>query len=248
MANDPQETPPGRRLAVATAVVLLHVLALGGLLSLEIRPVEVAERPPLDIVFIEPIRPPAPAPEPPPPAPRPPPSPPPPPPPKAQAPKPPSAPAPRAKAPPPPPRPAQTPPPVPKPEPALPQPEPPAPLPSESPRPVPVPVPAPLPAAPPALPPVAAPAAPPQPARLEIGLACPTQVAPQMPRRALIEGIEGVVRAQARIRGGRVLEVEILSGPPVFHPAVRSAMLQYRCTSPGDAEVLAVQEFQFRVE
>ncbi len=69
-----------------------------------------------------------------------------------------------------------------------------------------------------------------------------------MPRRALLDGIGGVVRAQARIRHGRVLEVQILSGPPVFHQAVRSAMLQYRCVARGDEEVLAVQEFRFEVE
>ena len=68
-----------------------------------------------------------------------------------------------------------------------------------------------------------------------------------MPRRALRDGISGVVRAQATIRDGVVREVTILSGPRVFHAAVRDAMLQYRCTAtPG--EVVATQEFEFKVE
>lgn len=68
-----------------------------------------------------------------------------------------------------------------------------------------------------------------------------------MPRRALREGIGGVVRAQAMIRGGVVQEVTILSGPRVFHAAVRNAMLQYKCSS-GAGEVVATQEFEFKIE
>ncbi len=68
-----------------------------------------------------------------------------------------------------------------------------------------------------------------------------------MPRRALQEGLGGVVRAQAVIRNGAVVEVTVLSGPRIFHAAVRAAMLQYRCVSGAD-EVIAVQEFAFRVE
>ena len=68
-----------------------------------------------------------------------------------------------------------------------------------------------------------------------------------MPRKALQDGTTGVVRAQALIRDGVVKEVTILSGPRVFHAAVRAAMLQYKCTAePGD--VLATQEFGFKIE
>ena len=100
-------------------------------------------------------------------------------------------------------------------------------------------------------PPPPAPPAPPAPkpvsSRAEIGVACPTQVKPEMPRKALQDGSEGVVRAQALIRDGVVREVTILSGPRIFHAAVRAAMLQYKCVSePGD--VLAPQEFVFKVE
>ncbi len=55
------------------------------------------------------------------------------------------------------------------------------------------------------------------------------------------------MRAQAVIRNGAVVEVTVLSGPRIFHAAVRAAMLQYRCVSGAD-EVIAVQEFAFRVE
>ncbi|MBI5276545.1 MAG: energy transducer TonB [Burkholderiales bacterium] len=107
---------------------------------------------------------------------------------------------------------------------------------------------------PPTAPAVIAPPAPPAPpapapvgpTRQEMGVACPTQVKPEMPRRAIQQRTEGVVRAQALIRNGKVVEVTILSGPQVFHSTVRDAMLQYQCVS--GAEVLATQEFAFRVE
>lgn len=96
-------------------------------------------------------------------------------------------------------------------------------------------------------PPVEAPPAPPRPARTEISVACPTQVPPEMPRAAVREGTTGVVRAQALIRDGAVREVTILSGPRVFHSAVRSAMLQYKCVSDA-SEIVATQEFVFKLE
>ncbi|MDB5945312.1 MAG: hypothetical protein JWQ33_338 [Ramlibacter sp.] len=114
---------------------------------------------------------------------------------------------------------------------------------------VPTPPPAPPVIAPPAPAPAPAPAEakPAGPGRAEMGIACPTQVKPEMPRRAIQDGTEGVVRAQALIRDGVVKDVTILSGPRVFHAAVRAAMLQYKCASqPGD--VLAPQEFTFKVD
>ena len=95
---------------------------------------------------------------------------------------------------------------------------------------------------PPAPPPVAA-----GPKRTTIGLACPTQVPPEMPRKALQDGTEGVVKAQIHIKGGQIVDVTILSGPRVFHAAVKAAMLQYKCVS-GDGEVIATQEFNFKLE
>ena len=68
-----------------------------------------------------------------------------------------------------------------------------------------------------------------------------------MPRRAMQDGTEGVVRAQALIRDGVVKEVTILTGPRVFHAAVRNAMLQYKCTSES-GDVLATQEFLFKMD
>jgi protein TonB len=78
----------------------------------------------------------------------------------------------------------------------------------------------------------------------DVVLACPGQVAPAMPAMAIRGGVSGVVVAQAAIAAGKVREVTILSGLPVFHNAVRAAMLQYRCVSNA-TEVTVTQEFRF---
>ncbi len=94
-----------------------------------------------------------------------------------------------------------------------------------------------------------APPAPPKPAanRSDIGVACPTQTKPEMPRKALQDGSEGVVKAQALIKDGSVRDVTILSGPRIFHAAVKAAMMQYKCTTDS-GEILATQEFIFKQE
>ena len=107
-------------------------------------------------------------------------------------------------------------------------------------------------ATPPPTPAVIAPppvAAPPRPApnRQDLRVACPTQVPPEMPRKAIQDGSEGVVRAQALVKNGAIQEVTILSGPRVFHAAVKAAMMQYKCTADA-TEVLATQEFVFKIE
>jgi protein TonB len=108
----------------------------------------------------------------------------------------------------------------------------------------PVPIAPPAPQAPPVQVVASAPAGP---RKLDIGVACPTQVKPEMPAKALRDGATGTVKASARIQGGKVVEVSILSGPKIFHESVRQAMLQYQCAA-SDAEVTAVQEFKFAVE
>jgi protein TonB len=104
---------------------------------------------------------------------------------------------------------------------------------------------------PPTAPTVIAPPPPPVvasgPVRREIAVVCPTQVRPEMPKRAQQDGIEGTVRAQVLIRNGAVVRVDILSGPPVFHAVVREAMLNYRCAK-DEADALAVQEFTFKLD
>jgi protein TonB len=95
-------------------------------------------------------------------------------------------------------------------------------------------------------PPVAAPPRP-APNRQDLRVACPTQVPPEMPRKAIQDGSEGVVRAQALVKNGAVQEVTILSGPRVFHAAVKAAMMQYKCTADA-TEVVATQEFVFKIE
>ena len=95
-----------------------------------------------------------------------------------------------------------------------------------------------------------APPAPVKPAanRSDIGVACPTQVPPEMPRKAIQDGTEGVVKAQIRIKAGVIQDVTIVSGPRVFHSAVKAAMMQYKCISDAGGEVVATQEFNFKLE
>lgn len=82
----------------------------------------------------------------------------------------------------------------------------------------------------------------------DIRVACPTQLAPEMPRKAQQEDIQGVVTAQIRVKGGVVQDVVILSGPPVFHDSVMAAMKQYKCISHPVNEVVATQQFNFKLE
>ncbi len=96
-------------------------------------------------------------------------------------------------------------------------------------------------------PPAPPPSPKPAPNRADIRVACPTQVQPEMPRRAIQNGIGGVVRAQVLIKDGAVKEVTILSGPSLFHAAVKAAMLQYKCTAES-GEITATQEFVFKNE
>jgi protein TonB len=93
-----------------------------------------------------------------------------------------------------------------------------------------------------------APAAP-RPATVSIGVACPTQVKPELPRKALQDGISGEVTAKATIKGGKVIAVEILASKPrgLFDNAVRNAMMQYGCPTSGDEVIYATQVFGFTV-
>jgi periplasmic protein TonB len=138
------------------------------------------------------------------------------------------------------------------------------PKPRPVPRPVvPVPVPAPVPvatqdapanvqAAPsapaPALP-AAAPgpqtSAPAEPA--DMAIVCPVQAKPDMPPRALAEGIVGAVTARATIKSGKVVRVDIVKSTPpgVFDASVRRAMAQYQCKVDGDEPVVVEQSFDF---
>ena len=83
-----------------------------------------------------------------------------------------------------------------------------------------------------------------------MGLVCPKQVDPVMPRRATQDGINGRVEARATVRAGKVVAVEILSAKPrgVFEAAVKQAMLQYRCDASAAGDVLADQVFEFKFD
>ena len=100
---------------------------------------------------------------------------------------------------------------------------------------------APLP--PPAAPPVAA-----APARAEMALVCPKQIKPEAPRRAIEDGVEGTVKAEVRVRGGKVVDVRIVSGPRAYHAAVRAALARYECDASSDQEFIVTQDFTFKIE
>lgn len=89
--------------------------------------------------------------------------------------------------------------------------------------------------------------APSLPEKVEAALICPGQVRPVIPRQAYIDNIQGLVQAQATVQDGLVKDVRILSGPRVFHDAVKSAMRQYHCSNQPIA-VVAMQSFNFRFE
>lgn len=113
--------------------------------------------------------------------------------------------------------------------------------------------PAPTQAVPSAAPPAASPAtalgpttaAPAQPA--DIAIVCPVQVKPEMPARAVAEGIVGSVTARATLRGSKVVRVDIMQSTPpgVFDAAVRRAMSQYQCKVDGSDDVVVEQSFDF---
>lgn len=84
------------------------------------------------------------------------------------------------------------------------------------------------------------------PSNADIGVSCPTQVRPDYPSRAKHDEIEGIVKAQVLIKDGVVKEVTILSGPRVFHAAVREAIMQYKCISAG--EVITTQSLVFKLD
>jgi protein TonB len=63
----------------------------------------------------------------------------------------------------------------------------------------------------------------------------------------LQDGTQGVVRAQITLKGGAVQDVTILSGPRVFHAAVKAAIGQYKCVADG-AEITVTQEFKFVID
>lgn len=71
------------------------------------------------------------------------------------------------------------------------------------------------------------------------------QVQPQMPRAAIQNGTIGTVFAKLVLLDGKPKDVIIISGPDVFHEAVRQAMLQAQCTLPTGL-VVAQHEFVFK--
>lgn len=83
-----------------------------------------------------------------------------------------------------------------------------------------------------------------------VGVACPVQVRPEMPRRANSEGIDGVVKVSFVVRDGRVVDVTFLSVPVrgMFESSVRAALARYRCQSPPGQDVKTEQEIHFELK
>ena len=104
----------------------------------------------------------------------------------------------------------------------------------------------PAPPAPPPAPPPAATA--PAPAKADMALICPKQVKPEIPKKAIDDGIEGTVKAEVRVRGGKVVDVRIISGPRALHAAVRAALQRYECSGSADTDIIATQDFVFKLE
>jgi outer membrane biosynthesis protein TonB len=79
---------------------------------------------------------------------------------------------------------------------------------------------------------------------------CQYMPEPEMPERARLENLSGIVRAEGTLRNGKVISVEILSSQPlrVFDAAVRMAMLRYSgCTGVNGADITAQRTFEFKV-
>ncbi|CAN5262266.1 hypothetical protein BH09PSE6_BH09PSE6_22500 [soil metagenome] len=101
---------------------------------------------------------------------------------------------------------------------------------------------------------VAAPApAPAQTGPVAVGMACPNQPRPEVPPRVLRSGnfTEATIRIHARIKGGQVTDVEVVSysGQSEFRQdfrrVVESIVKRYTCENNAQ-EVVAEQEFAFR--
>ena len=81
----------------------------------------------------------------------------------------------------------------------------------------------------------------------DIAIVCPVQARPEMPARAIAEGIAGAVTARATIKGGKVISVDIVKSTPpgIFDASVRRAMAQYQCKLDGGDQVVVEQSFDF---
>jgi len=81
----------------------------------------------------------------------------------------------------------------------------------------------------------------------DVAIECPVQTKPEVPPKAVAEGIVGRVVARATIRAGRVVNVDIVQSQPprVFDESVRRAMLRYQCRTNGDDAVAVEQTFDF---
>ena len=76
---------------------------------------------------------------------------------------------------------------------------------------------------------------------------CPKQSFPEVPRAALERKISGTVVVTAQVRGGKVVDVHLVSGPRIFFPAIVAAMQKYECLY-SDSPATVMQSFDFQSE
>jgi protein TonB len=93
-----------------------------------------------------------------------------------------------------------------------------------------------------------APSAPPAPVKREIGLACPGYQA--VLAGVLAEaydrvGVAGAVHTRFTVRGGQVVDVATLSGPPAYFKFVQAAVKRLRCSAAGADEVVVSLDVNF---
>lgn len=97
---------------------------------------------------------------------------------------------------------------------------------------------------------VAAPVEPPkaEPARQDVSVACPGYervLTPAMEEAFDRVRIPGQVHSQLRLRGGQIVEAQILSGPKEYTKYLQSAARRIRCSAAGADEVLVQLELNF---
>jgi len=75
---------------------------------------------------------------------------------------------------------------------------------------------------------------------------CSDRATPIFPNRAYQDGTTGKVRTQITIKNGQVIDINIISGPRVFHSAVKNAIMQYKCRD-DETELTFSQDFDFLI-
>jgi protein TonB len=70
---------------------------------------------------------------------------------------------------------------------------------------------------------------------------------PQFPKEAIVKRINGVVNVTVVVKDGVVAEILQMTGPRVYHNAVKDALAKYRCAA-SSMPIIASQTFNFQVD